>query len=538
MTTQVANPFEEGTLSMPTEEEEASAVSTESTKVLDLVSRLLSQETTAREKRNPLLEEMENFNLLINDTFMGQSKTPVQGILHTFRQLQQLHQDLRELAAFPHLENHTAIAIGGAFSAGKSSFINSLLGEKKLLPTDTTPTTSIPTWLLRGRQNRVQSLNHFGVTTELELQDLHYISHEYARKYNLQFGHALQSISIENQGFPWEKILFLDTPGYSNTSTQGQADDEEIARNQLMRADLLIWLFSEKSLEKKDLEFLQSLKTQTPILFIFNKADRTPPKEIREILEYSRRTLGSYNLNVHNIIAYSSKRHQEYQDTPVLLPLLDKANKRAPGTTLRKRMDTIFKNYLQRLQSEKTLLQEELRDIKELHLTLGGETFSAAQKTLKHMGNLEKKIERQRQDLEKQHFEVKKIQEHLGRSLTKIFQRLDITEQEGGTLNIGGFTTPGKASEEMLEMTGHWTTLDEEALHRQSDYQELKGTITKKSSTGITVDVGGFGAVFVHESQYKRNAGAEKLTPGTPVRVCYSGKKECMVTYKTAMERI
>ena len=46
------------------------------------------------------------------------------------------------------------VAIGGGFSSGKSSFLNSFLGGESLLPIDTLPTTAVPAYLISGTEEK------------------------------------------------------------------------------------------------------------------------------------------------------------------------------------------------------------------------------------------------------------------------------------------------------------------------------------------------------------------------------------------------
>ena len=59
----------------------------------------------------------------------------------------QEYERFKEFILFDKLIGRNVVALGGGFSSGKSSFLNSVLGEE-LLPSDITPSTSVPAYLI------------------------------------------------------------------------------------------------------------------------------------------------------------------------------------------------------------------------------------------------------------------------------------------------------------------------------------------------------------------------------------------------------
>ena len=58
--------------------------------------------------------------------------------------LQSIEKELELITIYPNLYQKSVIAIGGGFSSGKSSFINSLIIDKKVkLPEGINPTTAL-----------------------------------------------------------------------------------------------------------------------------------------------------------------------------------------------------------------------------------------------------------------------------------------------------------------------------------------------------------------------------------------------------------
>jgi GTP-binding protein EngB required for normal cell division len=219
---------------------------------------------------------------------------------------------------FPEMLNITIIGIGGGFSAGKSSFVNAILNsEKDILPTDTRPTTSIPTYVLKGEKDlSIYSYNIFGEKLLIDNDALLAISHEFHRLFNLSLTSVIKKITVDTPEMKYKEIAFLDTPGYtkSESKTKNDNTDEEIAKKHLSIADYLIWVIDieQGTIPKNDINFLASMEFENPILIIFNKADKKPEKEIIKIIEKTRTLLSSKNLNIENVVAYSSVDKLEY----------------------------------------------------------------------------------------------------------------------------------------------------------------------------------------------------------------------------------
>ncbi|GAA8982193.1 hypothetical protein EKB5_15150 [Helicobacter pylori] len=66
--------------------------------------------------------------------------------------LQEIKKELQLVASYPSLFQKNMVAVGGGFSAGKSSFLNHLLGLNLKLPEYNDPTTAIPTYCLKGER--------------------------------------------------------------------------------------------------------------------------------------------------------------------------------------------------------------------------------------------------------------------------------------------------------------------------------------------------------------------------------------------------
>ncbi|TOF43990.1 GTP-binding protein, partial [Vibrio parahaemolyticus] len=87
-------------------------------------------------------------------------------------------------------------------------------------------------------------------------------------------------------------LIFLDTPGYSKSDNQ-QKIDENIARQHLRVADYLIWLVDSQNgtVPQQDIDFLQSLELDQPVLVVMSKADKKLESEVKSIIKVAKADL-------------------------------------------------------------------------------------------------------------------------------------------------------------------------------------------------------------------------------------------------------
>lgn len=141
----------------------------------------------------------------------------------------------REFCEYPALSGKVVVGLGGSFSAGKSSLINALVGDRKCLVTEVDPTTSLPTYLVQGEQETpdVKAINLFNRLITLSHSQFRTLTHEELERYGSQVSRMLKSVVVAHSGFGWENLALLDTPGYSKADEEGSArTDASVARSQ------------------------------------------------------------------------------------------------------------------------------------------------------------------------------------------------------------------------------------------------------------------------------------------------------------------
>ncbi len=229
--------------------------------------------------------------------------------------LQEIQKELQLVASYPSLFQKTIVAVGGGFSAGKSTFLNNLLGLKLKLPEDMNPTTAIPTYCLKGKKEVLMGFSQNGGM--VELPNLAF-DHQFLKSLGFNLKEIMPFMLLSAPSVPFEFLCFIDTPGY-NPGNQGYTGgDKEASKESLKHAKHILWLISceRGGIESDDLEFLQELYEEGKQVFIvLSRADmRTKSQLEKEVAKKIRETLKDNGIEFLRIGAYSSTRYQEYKE--------------------------------------------------------------------------------------------------------------------------------------------------------------------------------------------------------------------------------
>ncbi|WRB48385.1 dynamin family protein [Helicobacter pylori] len=151
--------------------------------------------------------------------------------------LQEIEKKLQLVASYPSLFQKSMVAVGGGFSAGKSSFLNHLLGLKLKLPENSTPTTAIPTYCLKGKKEVLMGFSQNGGVVELP-------DFSFDHKTLNAFGFDLKSIMpfmiLSSPTMLFKHLCFIDTPGYDAPNQGYTGGDRQASEEYLANAKYIL----------------------------------------------------------------------------------------------------------------------------------------------------------------------------------------------------------------------------------------------------------------------------------------------------------
>ncbi len=229
--------------------------------------------------------------------------------------LQEIQKELQLVASYPSLFQKTIVAVGGGFSAGKSTFLNNLLGLKLKLPEDIDPTTAIPTYCLKGKKEVLMGFSQNGGMVELPHLAF---DHQFLKSLGFNLKEIMPFMLLSAPSAPFEFLCFIDTPGY-NPGNQGYTGgDKEASKESLKHAKHILWLISceRGGIESDDLEFLQELyeEESKQVFIVLSRADRRTKRQLEEVAIKIRKTLKDNGIEFLGICAYSATRYQEIKE--------------------------------------------------------------------------------------------------------------------------------------------------------------------------------------------------------------------------------
>ncbi len=228
--------------------------------------------------------------------------------------LQEIQKELQLVAGYPSLFQKTIVAVGGGFSAGKSTFLNNLLGLKLKLPEDMNPTTAIPTYCLKGKKEVLMGFSQNGGMVELPHLTF---NHAFLKSLGFNLKEIMPFMLLSAPSVPFEFLCFIDTPGF-NSANQGYTDgDEQASKESLQHAQYILWLISceRGGIESDDLDYLQELYEEGKQVFIvLSMADLRTKRQLEEIAVQIKETLENNGIEFLGIGAYSATRYLEIKE--------------------------------------------------------------------------------------------------------------------------------------------------------------------------------------------------------------------------------
>lgn len=212
----------------------------------------------------------------------------------------------------PWLKDKTVIAIMGKYSTGKSSIINSILGQK-VLPVDLTPTTAIPTYIsfrpvkfvqkIFGTSAFVKVIDNLDIIREVDIKTFKSITKDSFK--DVPLTSLVKYFVLEFDNINLKEYSLLDTPGYNSIDDRDRQKVIEVLRE----CDYILWVvdIEDGEISNDALDFIKKNINDRLISFIINKADLKPPSERERVLNKIKNTIKNNGIRFVDCFLYSTK---------------------------------------------------------------------------------------------------------------------------------------------------------------------------------------------------------------------------------------
>ncbi|MDP2657194.1 MAG: dynamin family protein, partial [Candidatus Deferrimicrobium sp.] len=175
------------------------------------------------------------------------------------------------------------VAVLGQFKAGKSSFLNALIGGD-VVPVDVLPSTAVVTRIGYGERERVTVHGLAGEPFEIPLARLAEFVTERGNPANEK---RVAVVDVELPSLvPYEGVRFVDTPGLGSVF----AHNTRVSRDWMPRVGAaLVAVSVNHPLSEDDLLLLNDVSLHTPeAVLLLTKADLVSGEELASVIEFTR----------------------------------------------------------------------------------------------------------------------------------------------------------------------------------------------------------------------------------------------------------
>jgi GTP-binding protein EngB required for normal cell division len=244
-------------------------------------------------------------------TFLTQSSNILQTIDYVSNRFQ-LNALNRQLDAAKNLLNQNPpidVAILGQFKAGKSSFLNSLLGQQ-VLPVGVIPVTTAITRLQYGETERIVVRHFDGTKTQAAFADIAEFTSE-AKNPGNKKNVAIVDIELPSLK-EYAGLRLVDTPGLGSIYKYHQSTSESWLPEV---GTALLAISADRPLAEHDLELIRELTRHTPnIILLLTKADLINPDQQKEVIQFFKQILQRELNRDLPVYLYSTKTEtQQYK---------------------------------------------------------------------------------------------------------------------------------------------------------------------------------------------------------------------------------
>ena len=215
------------------------------------------------------------------------------------------------------VENKFHLVVLGQFKRGKSTFINSIIGDK-ILPVSVVPLTSIVTLIRYGQEEEIRVLFEDGGKKIISRDELPEYVTEAGNPKNVKNVKQVE-ISFPSP-FLKDGVSIIDTPGVGSTFE----NNTEMTYNYLPKVDAALFLLAvDPPISQSEIDFLKDVQEYVEkIFFIQNKIDYLSKEEREESMMFSKRAiedaLGRNDIEIHPLSAKLALEAKQTNDESML----------------------------------------------------------------------------------------------------------------------------------------------------------------------------------------------------------------------------
>ncbi len=296
-----------------------------------------------------------------------------------YEKLLTLREEMKRIMLAPAVYRRVIGAVTGAFSSGKSTLLNYLIGPKlKLLPTDTLRTTAIPTYITHVKSENVETYIVSKVTDGRKLNTEHdrnkewlpFITHQFTENYKIALNTLLECVVLSTPSLEaYKKLAFLDTPGYNSGDTDNKIADRSTAGMQFL---ILCCNCHKGGLTDLDVSFLNKHMEQPepPELYlVLTRARRHSPSKRKEIMDAVQRAVDKWKWNPAGIGLFDKAGWYEHKGKS-LPEFLEEMNRHSPNDTMQRDSDAIWDTYIEHHKKEQKKQETLLGFVKKCSLLM------------------------------------------------------------------------------------------------------------------------------------------------------------------------
>jgi GTPase Era involved in 16S rRNA processing len=201
-------------------------------------------------------------------------------------QITSLNRQIEACENLLHQDQRIDVAILGQFKAGKSSFLNALIGNP-ILPVGVIPVTTTITRLQYGSRERVL-VHHFdGKEEEADLTAVEKFTSEARNPSNRL---SVEWVDVELPALErYAGLRLVDTPGLGSIFRYHM----ETSANWLPEVGAaLVAISADRPLAENDVQLIRDLRKHTPkIILLLTKADLLSSEQQKEVIQFFRTAL-------------------------------------------------------------------------------------------------------------------------------------------------------------------------------------------------------------------------------------------------------